>query len=50
MHRYLTVAEVTESARRLVSRFPGTCRLRRIGTSRAGRPILMLSVGHGQRQ
>ncbi|MET8485804.1 M14 family zinc carboxypeptidase [Streptomyces tendae] len=49
MHRYLTVAEVTESARRLVSRFPGACRLRRIGTSRAGRPILMLSVGHGQR-
>ncbi|MGC0411845.1 hypothetical protein RKD32_004769 [Streptomyces sp. SAI-195] len=49
MHRYPTVAEVTESARRLVSRFPGTCRLRRIGTSRAGRPIRMLSVGHGPR-
>ncbi|MFF0587855.1 M14 family zinc carboxypeptidase [Streptomyces sp. NPDC003781] len=49
MHRYLTVADVTESARRLVSRFPGTCRLRPIGTSRAGRPILMLSVGHGPR-
>ena len=45
--RYLTVAEVTESARRLVSRHPGACRLRRIGSSRAGRPILMLSVGHG---
>lgn len=49
MDRYPTVAEVTESARRLVSRFPGTGRLRRIGTSRAGRPILMLSVGHGPR-
>lgn len=49
MHRYLTVAEVTESARRLVSRYPGACRLRRIGVSRAGRPILMLSVGHGPR-
>ncbi|MFD3583925.1 M14 family zinc carboxypeptidase [Streptomyces sp. NPDC058683] len=47
MDRYLTVAEVTDSARQLVSRFPGTGRLRRIGTSRAGRPILMLSVGHG---
>jgi hypothetical protein len=47
--RYPTVAEVTESARRLVSRFPGAGRLRRIGTSRAGRPILMLSVGHGPR-
>ncbi|MEV7324778.1 M14 family zinc carboxypeptidase [Streptomyces sp. NPDC093970] len=45
--RYLTVAEVADSARRLVSRFPETGRLRRIGTSRAGRPILMLSVGHG---
>ncbi|CAL9548197.1 M14 family zinc carboxypeptidase [Streptomyces sp. enrichment culture] len=49
MDRYLTVAEVTESARQLVSRFPGTGRLRRIGASRAGRPILMLSVGHGPR-
>ncbi|MFD4558272.1 M14 family zinc carboxypeptidase [Streptomyces sp. NPDC058469] len=49
MDRYPTVAEVTESARRLVSRYPGACRLRRIGRSRAGRPILMLSVGHGPR-
>ncbi|MFI2759504.1 M14 family zinc carboxypeptidase [Streptomyces echinatus] len=49
MDRYPTVADVAESARRLVSRFPGTCRLRRIGTSRAGRPISMLSVGHGPR-
>ncbi|MBD0843353.1 M14 family zinc carboxypeptidase [Streptomyces sp. TRM68416] len=49
MDRYPTVADVTESARRLVSRFPGAGRLRRIGTSRAGRPILMLSVGHGPR-
>ena len=45
--RYPTVAEVTESARQLVSRYPGACRLRRIGSSRAGRPIRMLSVGHG---
>ncbi|AZM75780.1 hydroxylacyl-CoA dehydrogenase [Streptomyces sp. KPB2] len=49
MHRYPTVAEVTEAARRLVSRFPGAGRLRRIGTSRAGRPLPMLSVGHGPR-
>jgi hypothetical protein len=47
--RYPTVAEVTESARQLISRYPGACRLRRIGSSRAGRPILMLSVGHGPR-
>ncbi|MFF4748851.1 M14 family zinc carboxypeptidase [Streptomyces sp. NPDC002514] len=49
MDRYPTVADVTEAAQQLVSRFPGTGRLRRIGTSRAGRPILMLSVGHGPR-
>jgi len=47
--RYPTVAEVTGSARQLVSRYPEACRLRRIGRSRAGRPILMLSVGHGSR-
>ncbi|MEY9486495.1 hypothetical protein RKD26_002289 [Streptomyces calvus] len=47
--RYPTVAETTESARRLLARFPGTGRLRRIGTSRGGRPIRMLSVGHGPR-
>lgn len=49
MDRYPTVAEVTDAARRLVSRYPETGRLRRIGTSRAGRPILMLSLGHGPR-
>lgn len=49
MDRYPTVADVTDSARRLVTRIPGAVRLRRIGTSRAGRPLLMLSVGHGPR-
>ena len=48
-NRYPTVAEVTRSARRLVSRHPEASRLRRIGRSRAGRPILLLSVGHGSR-
>ncbi|MEV7147830.1 MULTISPECIES: M14 family zinc carboxypeptidase [unclassified Streptomyces] len=47
--RCLTVAEVADAAQRLVSRFPGAGRLRRIGMSRAGRPLLMLSVGHGPR-
>ncbi|MFJ5172231.1 M14 family zinc carboxypeptidase [Streptomyces griseoviridis] len=47
MRRYPTVAEVDDSARQLVSQFPGTCRLRRIGTSSGGRPIRMLTVGHG---
>ncbi|WTB81953.1 M14 family zinc carboxypeptidase [Streptomyces cellulosae] len=47
MDRYLTVAEVSAAARRLVSRYPGAGRLRRVGTSRAGRPLEVLSVGHG---
>ncbi|MEV8537814.1 M14 family zinc carboxypeptidase [Streptomyces sp. NPDC051572] len=47
-NRYPTVAEVTESTRQLVARYPESCRPRRIGRSRAGRPIPMLSVGHGQ--
>ncbi|MEU2992377.1 M14 family zinc carboxypeptidase, partial [Streptomyces griseoincarnatus] len=47
MDRYLTVAEVSAAARRLASRYPGAGRLRRVGTSRAGRPLEMLSVGHG---
>ncbi|MFG3105054.1 M14 family zinc carboxypeptidase [Streptomyces sp. NPDC048182] len=49
MDRYPTVDEVADSARRLVSRYPETARLRRIGASRQGRPILMLSVGGGPR-
>ncbi|MFJ9892061.1 M14 family zinc carboxypeptidase [Streptomyces sp. NPDC091280] len=49
MDSYPTAPEITASARRLVSRFPGAARLRRIGASRAGRPILLLSVGHGPR-
>ncbi|MEU2772682.1 M14 family zinc carboxypeptidase [Streptomyces sp. NPDC007162] len=49
MDRYPTVAEVEDAARRLASRSAGAVRLRRIGTSREGRPILMLSVGHGPR-
>ncbi len=47
MDRHLTVADVSASARRLIARYPGAGRLRRVGTSRAGRPLEMLSVGHG---
>lgn len=47
MDAYPTVADVTESARQLAARHPDRCRLRPIGTSRGGRPILMLSVGRG---
>lgn len=34
----------------LAARHPGTARLRRVGTSRAGTPLWLLSVGHGGRQ
>ncbi|MDT0410652.1 MULTISPECIES: M14 family zinc carboxypeptidase [Streptomyces] len=48
-NRLLTVAEVSVAARRLVSAHAGTSRLRRAGTSREGRPLLLLSVGRGAR-
>ncbi|WP_322900202.1 M14 family zinc carboxypeptidase [Actinacidiphila rubida] len=47
--RYPTTAEVVDGARALTVRFPGTCRLREVGRSRAGRPLLMLTVGQGPR-
>ncbi|GAA3160555.1 M14 family zinc carboxypeptidase [Streptomyces virens] len=34
----------------LVTRHPAAARLRRVGTSRAGIPLWLLSVGHGSRQ
>lgn len=47
--RYPTVDEVTATARRLALRRPGLCRLRQIGSSRAGEPLWLLSIGHGSR-
>jgi hypothetical protein len=47
--RYPTIAEVTEGARALTVRHPGICRLGVVGRSRAGRPLLMLTVGRGPR-
>ncbi|WP_406839361.1 M14 family zinc carboxypeptidase [Streptomyces sp. AHU1] len=42
--------ELGVRAAALVARRPGDARLRRVGTSRAGTPMLLLSVGHGSRQ
>ncbi|MBD0423805.1 M14 family zinc carboxypeptidase [Streptomyces sp. NPDC052309] len=42
--------ELGARAAALVARHPGGARLRRVGTSRAGTPLLLLSVGHGSRQ
>ncbi|MEU6067885.1 MULTISPECIES: M14 family zinc carboxypeptidase [Streptomyces] len=42
--------ELGARAAALVARRPEDARLRRIGTSRAGAPLWLLSVGHGSRQ
>jgi hypothetical protein len=46
---YPTTEQITESARALTLRHPGVCRLGRVGSSRAGRPLLLLTVGHAGR-
>ncbi|MGJ5831766.1 M14 family zinc carboxypeptidase [Streptomyces ossamyceticus] len=46
---YPTVAELESRARELTVRRPHLCALRRIGLSRAGRPLRLLSVGHARR-
>ncbi|MFF4058736.1 M14 family zinc carboxypeptidase [Streptomyces sp. NPDC001668] len=48
--RYPTVEELGARAAALVARHPADARLRRAGTSRAGNPLWLLSVGHGSRQ
>ncbi|AWT46095.1 dehydrogenase [Streptomyces actuosus] len=48
--RYPSVDELADKAAALVARRPRHARLRRVGTSRAGAPLWLLSVGHGSRQ
>ncbi|MFF7448039.1 MULTISPECIES: M14 family zinc carboxypeptidase [unclassified Streptomyces] len=48
--RYPTVDELGARAAALVARHPRDARLRKVGTSRAGTPLWLLSVGHGTRQ
>ncbi|MGD6742539.1 M14 family zinc carboxypeptidase [Streptomyces sp. BH106] len=47
--RYPTSAELVQSARELTSHRPDLCRLRQVGTSRGGRPLHLLSIGHDRR-
>lgn len=47
--RYPTVTELVRSARALAALWPGMCRLRQVGVSRAGRPLHVLSIGHAGR-
>jgi hypothetical protein len=44
-----TVSGVAAAARMLTRRHPDLCRMRLAGESRAGRPLWLLSVGHGTR-
>ncbi|MFF3349130.1 M14 family zinc carboxypeptidase [Streptomyces sp. NPDC002779] len=48
--RYPTADELGVRAAALVTRHPADARLRRVGTSRGGSPLWLLSVGHGSRQ
>ncbi|MFE9681200.1 M14 family zinc carboxypeptidase [Streptomyces sp. NPDC002701] len=48
--RYPSVHELDVRAAALVQRRPRDARLRRVGTSRTGLPLRLLSVGHGSRQ
>ncbi|MFJ2808808.1 M14 family zinc carboxypeptidase [Kitasatospora sp. NPDC087271] len=47
--RYPAPAQAEAAARRLALRHPERCRLREVGRSRAGRPLLLLSVDRGPR-
>ncbi|MGW3040956.1 M14 family zinc carboxypeptidase [Kitasatospora sp. NPDC001159] len=44
--RHPTLKELTDTAHLLAARHPHLCRVRTLGTSRAGRPLLLLSIGH----
>ncbi|MBP0454674.1 3-hydroxyacyl-CoA dehydrogenase [Kitasatospora sp. RG8] len=46
---YPTVARAVAAARRLARLRPERCRLREVGRSRAGRPLVVLSVDEGER-
>jgi hypothetical protein len=46
---YPTVSGIAAAARVLALRHPDLCRMRLAGESRAGRPLWLLSVGHGRR-
>lgn len=48
--RYPTADELSARAAALVARHPADARLRRVGTSRGGTPLWLLSVGRGTRQ
>jgi hypothetical protein len=50
MERFLTVDELRRDMAALAEAHPELARLRRVGTSRLGEPIEMLTIGNGSRQ
>jgi hypothetical protein len=46
---FFTLDELRTRARALVAQFPGVARLETVGASAEGRPIELLTVGHGRR-
>ncbi|MFF7995749.1 M14 family zinc carboxypeptidase [Kitasatospora xanthocidica] len=44
-----TLAELADTAHRLAAARPDLCRVRTVGTSRAGRPLTLLTVGRAER-
>ncbi|GGS17828.1 zinc carboxypeptidase [Streptomyces aureoverticillatus] len=49
IERFCTVDELHDSVERLARERPDVCRIRRVGSSRLGEPLRLLSVGHGPR-
>jgi hypothetical protein len=49
MDRFLTVDELLAGFERLAGEYPDIARLKRVGTSKLGEPIDMLSIGSGSR-
>ncbi len=49
MDRFLTVDEMQQAFDELAAAYPELTSLRRVGTSKLGEPIRMLSIGHGSR-
>ena len=48
-HEFLTLEELHQSSARLVDEFPQLAQLQVIGASVEGRPIELLTIGHGKR-
>lgn len=47
--RFLTVDELVAGQARLAENYPDLARLRRVGTSKLGEPMHLLSIGHGSK-